>query len=179
MSSLRKKAMVRLVLCALVLIATIVFCVLLLTGTFDGSDAAAADPASSSESLPAGDAGSTEPASEGEPAAEGEPADGGEAVSEEPAPESVAEPTPEPASFDGLSEQPTTVYAEGEQPAYTVTPDSTMNMRAGPGTDFDRVGQIPAGTAVTALGTNEDNTWVVVEYEGTYGWLTLEYLNAA
>ena len=33
MSSLRKKALVRLLLCALALIATIVFCVLLLTGS--------------------------------------------------------------------------------------------------------------------------------------------------
>ena len=97
--------------------------------------------------------------------------------------ESAAEPTPTPeptpVTFDGLSEQPATVYAEGEQPTFTVTPDSTMNMRAGPGTDFDRVGQIPAGTTVTALGANADETWIVVEYEGTYGWLTKEYLNAA
>ena len=168
MSSLRKKALVRLLLCALALIATIVFCVLLLTGTFDGAPSSgAADPASTSEPASSDGAGSVSDAT----------------VSSDPAAESAAEPTPTPeptpVTFDGLSEQPATVYAEGEQPTFTVTPDSTMNMRAGPGTDFDRVGQIPAGTTVTALGANADETWIVVEYEGTYGWLTKEYLNAA
>lgn len=180
MSSLRKKAMVRLLLCALVLIATIVFCVLLLTGTFDGDPSGASEPASTSQSASDSTSGSdSAPVSEGEPASEGEGAGTDETVSSDPASESTAEPTPEPepASFDGLSEQPTTVYAEGEQPTYTVTPDSNMNMRAGPGTDFDRVAQVPAGTTVTALGCNSDDTWVVVEYEGTYGWLTKEYLS--
>ena len=46
MSSLRKQAMIRLLLCALVLIASIVFSVLLLTGTFDG-DSAASDTTTS------------------------------------------------------------------------------------------------------------------------------------
>ena len=182
MSSLRKKAMVRLLLCALVLIATIVFCFLLLTGTFDGSSSGTSEPASTSESVPASD--STESTDSSEPSSESEPADvadSGDGASSDPASESTAEPTPtpEPATFDGLSEQPATVYAEGEQPTYTVTPDSNMNMRAGPGTDFDRVAQVPAGTTVTALGCNADDTWVVVEYEGTYGWLTKEFLNAA
>ena len=175
MSSLRKKALVRLLLCALALIATIVFCVLLLTGTFDGAPSSgAADPASTSEPASSDGAGSV---------SEGEPAASDDTVSSDPAAESAAEPTPTPeptpVTFDGLSEQPATVYADGEQPTFTVTPDSTMNMRAGPGTDFDRVGQIPAGTTVTALGANADETWIVVEYEGTYGWLTKEYLNAA
>lgn len=159
MSSLRKKAMIRLLLCAIVLIATIVFCFLLLTGTFDGSETADPDSTSSSTSETLSeDSGESLPA-EGDSSSE------------------AAEPTP--VNFDGLSEQPTTVYAEGEQPNFTVTPDSNMNLRAGPGTDFDKVAQIPAGTAVTALGTNADETWVVVQYEGQYGWLAKEYLNAA
>ena len=53
-----------------------------------------------------------------------------------------------------------------------------MNLRAGPGTDFDKVAQIPAGTEVTALGTNGDESWIMVQYEGQYGWLAKEYLNA-
>ena len=44
MSSLRKKALIRLLLCAVMLIVTIVFSVLLLTGTFDGA-VTGADPA--------------------------------------------------------------------------------------------------------------------------------------
>ena len=92
-------------------------------------------------------------------------------------PEPTPEPTPEPASFDGLAQQPATVFAEGEQPAYTTTPDASMNLRAGPGTDYDKVTSVPAGTAVTALGTNEDGSWVVVNYDGKYGWLKTEFLS--
>ena len=175
MSSLRKKALVRLLLCAVVLIATVVFSVMLLSGAFDGDAEPASEPASTSDSV-------SEAPSEGTDAA---PAEGDATVEGDSAAESVADPTPEPTpeptpvNFDGLSEQPSTVYAEGEQPNYTVTPDSNMNLRAGPGTDFDKVAQIPAGTAVTALGANADETWVVVQYEGQYGWLAKEYLNAA
>ena len=96
-------------------------------------------------------------------------------------PTATPEPTPEPTAvptYDGLSVQPTTYYNEGEQPGYTVTPDNNLNMRAGPSTDYDVLGKVPAATAVTALGTNEDGSWVVVNYNGIYGWLKTEYLNS-
>ena len=76
-----------------------------------------------------------------------------------------------------MAEQPTTVFAEGEQPSYTTTADASMNLRAGPGTNFDKVTSVPAGTAVTALGTNSDGSWVVVQVGGQYGWLKVEFLN--
>lgn len=174
MSSLRKKALIRLLLCALVLIASIVFSVLLLTGTFDGDTAG---DTTTSDSTDVTSETTAEPAEGSE---DTEPAEGGDAEGEATA-EPTPEPTPEatPVNFEGLAEQPATVYAEGEQPHFTVTPDANMNLRAGPGTDFDKVTQIPAGTEVTALGTNGDESWVVVQYEGQYGWLAKEYLNAA
>jgi len=95
-------------------------------------------------------------------------------------PEATPEPTPEPTpvpEYEGLSVQPTTYYNEGEQPTYTVTDGNNLNMRSGPGTDYDKIGQVPASTGVTALGTNEDGSWVVVNYNGTYGWLKTEFLN--
>lgn len=52
-----------------------------------------------------------------------------------------------------------------------------MNLRAGPGTNFDKVTSVPAGTAVTALGTNSDGSWVVVQVGGQFGWLKVEFLN--
>ena len=48
-----------------------------------------------------------------------------------------------------------------------------------PSTDTSVLGRVPAGTTVTALGANGDGSWVVVEYEGKYGWLAAQYLNAA
>ena len=96
---------------------------------------------------------------------------------EQPAePEPTPEPTPVP-TFDGLSVQPAVFYNEGEQPSYTVTPDNNLNMRAGPGTDYDKVSKVPASTVVTALGANEDGSWVVVNYDGKYGWLKAEFLS--
>ena len=35
--------------------------------------------------------------------------------------------------------------------------------------------RVPASTGWTALGTNEDGSWVVVNYNGTYGWLKTEF----
>lgn len=175
MSELRKKAMTRLAICAVALVASIIFSVLLLTGTFDGkTDSGDAAPATSDTTSAA--AGVNDPTADSftaeatgdttDPPAEEQPAE----------PEPTPEPTPVP-TFDGLSVQPTTYYNEGEQPSYTTPGDSGMNLRAGPGTDYDKVTSVPAGTGVTALGTNEDGSWVVVNYDGKYGWLKTEFLS--
>ena len=180
MSELRKKAMTRLAICAVALVASIIFSVLLLTGTFDGkTDSGDAAPATSDTTSAA--AGVNDPSADSftaeatvfsaEPPAE-----------EQPAEEQPAEPEPTPApppvpTFDGLSVQPPTNYNEGEQPSYTTPGDSGMNLRAGPGTDYDKLTSVPAGTGVTALGTNEDGSWVVVNYDGKYGWLKTEFLS--
>ena len=180
MSDLRKKAMTRLVLCAVALVASIIFSVLLLTGNLDGqTDSGDAAPATSDTTSAA--AGVNDPTADSftaeatgdtaEPPAEEQPAE------EQPAePEPTPEPTPVP-TFDGLSVQPAVIYNEGEQPSYTVTPDNNLNMRAGPGTDYDKVSKVPASTVVTALGANEDGSWVVVNYDGKYGWLKAEFLS--
>ena len=175
MSELRKKAMTRLAICAVALVASIIFSVLLLTGTFDGkTDSGDAAPATSDTTSaaagvndPTADSFTTEATGDtAEPPAEEQPAE----------PEPTPEPTPVP-TFDGLSVQPAVIYNEGEQPSYTVTPDNNLNMRAGPGTDYDKVSKVPASTVVTALGANEDGSWVVVNYDGKYGWLKAEFLS--
>ena len=166
MSEIRKKAMTRLVLCAVALVACIIFSVLLLNGTFDGKTGGS-QPAS-------GDTISSSAPAEGvdDPTADSFTAES--ASAEEVPAEPEATPVPE---YEGLSVQPTTYYNEGEQPTYTVTDGNNLNMRGGPGTDYDKIGQVPASTGVTALGTNEDGSWVVVNYNGTYGWLKTEFLN--
>ena len=174
MSDLRKKAMTRLVLCAVALVASIIFSVLLLTGNLDGQTGSG-DATPATGDTPSAAAGVDDPTADSFPAE----ATGDTAVP--PAEEQPAEPepTPEPApaNFDGLAEQPTTVFAEGEQPSYTTTADASMNLRAGPGTDYDKVSKVPASTVVTALGANEDGSWVVVNYDGKYGWLKAEFLS--
>ncbi|WP_455501674.1 SH3 domain-containing protein [Gemmiger sp.] len=179
MSELRKKAMTRLVICAVALVACIIFSVLLLTGTFDGKTSSGDVTPAASDVVSDAVSGVEDPtASDFTAQPEETPAENTETPAEEqPAePEATPEPTPVP-EYDGLSVQPTTYYNEGEQPSYTVTPDNNLNMRAGPGTDYDKVSQVPASTVVTALGANEDGSWVVVNYNGTYGWLKTEYLS--
>lgn len=168
MSDLRKKAMTRLVLCAVALVASIIFSVLLLTGNGDATPATG-DTTSAAAGVddPTADSFTTESTGDtAAPPAEEQPAE----------PEPTPEPTPVP-TFDGLSVQPAVFYNEGEQPSYTVTPDNNLNMRAGPGTDYDKVSKVPASTVVTALGANEDGSWVVVNYDGKYGWLKAEFLS--
>ena len=174
MSEIRKKAMTRLVLCAVALVASIIFSVLLLSGTFDGTTGGS-QPAS-------GDTISSSAPAEGvdDPTADSFTAESASAEEVPAEPEATPEPTPEPTpvpEYEGLSVQPTTYYNEGEQPSYTTPGDSGMNLRAGPGTDYDKVTSVPAGTGVTALGTNEDGSWVVVNYDGKYGWLKTEFLS--
>ena len=100
MSELRKKAMTRLAICAVALVASIIFSVLLLTGTFDGkTDSGDAAPATSDTTSAA--AGVNDPTADSftaeatgdtaEPPAEEQPAE------EQPAePEPTPEPTPVP-----------------------------------------------------------------------------------
>lgn len=176
MSELRKKAMTRLAICAVALVASIIFSVLLLTGTFDGKTDSG-DAALATSDTTSAAAGVNDPTADSFTAeATGDTAE--PPAGEQPAEEQPAEPEPTPVpTFDGLSVQPTTYYNEGEQPSYTTPGDSGMNLRAGPGTDYDKVTSVPAGTGVTALGTNEDGSWVVVNYDGKYGWLKTEFLS--
>ena len=53
-----------------------------------------------------------------------------------------------------------------------------LRMRSGPGTDFGRVATVPTGTQVTALGVDGTDGWILVQYNGAYGWLTKQYLTA-
>lgn len=176
MSELRKKAMTRLAICAVALVASIIFSVLLLTGTFDGKTDSG-DAALATSDTTSAAAGVNDPTADSFTAeATGDTAE--PPAEEQPAEEQPAEPEPTPVpTFDGLSVQPITYYNEGEQPSYTTPGDSGMNLRAGPGTDYDKVTSVPAGTGVTALGTNEDGSWVVVNYDGKYGWLKTEFLS--
>jgi uncharacterized protein YgiM (DUF1202 family) len=52
----------------------------------------------------------------------------------------------------------------------TVT-SAVQNVRTGPSTDFEILGQIDQGTRLSILGTNTDKTWIVVDYRGQQGWM--------
>ena len=165
----RKRAAVTLAVCAVMLVIFSMVGFLLATGKGSGEKkhpGSAMPNGVTSATVKPGDAGS-------------EPVSAPESQPEAPSEAQPAEPESEPAAsqeFAGLAEQPATLFAQGQQPGYKTPADANMNLRAGPGTDFDKVAQIPMGTAVTALGSNADGSWVVVQYNDKYGWLCKQYL---
>ena len=169
MRNSRKRAAVTLAVCAVMLVVFSVVGLLLATGKGSGEKnhpGSALPNGVTSTTVKPGDVGS-----EPDSAAESQP--------EAPSESQPAEPESEPAAnqeFAGLAEQPAALFAQGQQPGYKTPADANMNLRAGPGTDFDKVAQIPMGTAVTALGSNADGSWVVVQYNDKYGWLCKQYL---
>lgn len=64
-------------------------------------------------------------------------------------------------------------YTDYEAPELTVTA-STLNVRKGAGTNFDKIGSLPKGTVVKVLA--EDNGWVKILHNKRVGYVSREYL---
>ena len=62
------------------------------------------------------------------------------------------------------------------QTAATATTD--LNIRSGPGPQFDVIGVIPGGASATLGGCLEAGNWCQVTHEGTQGWVFGDYLTA-
>ena len=58
------------------------------------------------------------------------------------------------------------------------TAATDLNLRSGPGPEQEIVGLIPANEAVSVEGCLDDDSWCRVDYAGTLGWASGEYLNA-
>jgi uncharacterized protein YraI len=56
----------------------------------------------------------------------------------------------------------------------TATP-YTVNIRSGAGTQFGRIGRLPAGSTAQVVGRNANNTWWQINYNGIVGWVAAEY----
>lgn len=53
-----------------------------------------------------------------------------------------------------------------------------VNMRTGPGTQYGRVGTIPAGATLTIRGCLNGYSWCEVTFAGRRGWASSNYLQA-
>lgn len=75
-------------------------------------------------------------------------------------------------------EEETEEEQEPEEDSYTMYATTTVNVRKGPGTGFDKVGSITAGTAVTVIGVDENDTsWLhIILGDDTFGYIKSDYL---
>ena len=86
--------------------------------------------------------------------------------------ETMVAPTPTPTATPEPTMAPT--------PTPTATPDQTprfavarerVNVRSGPGTGFEVVGQVVQGDSYEIEGRNPADDWYVFEFEGQRGWI--------
>lgn len=94
-------------------------------------------------------------------------------------PAAVQEPEPaDNAAYPDLDVQPNMVWPEEKQAPFRVATNAdNLNMRKGPGTDYDLVGKAPHDGVVTRIGKLDSNSeWVLILSDGTYGWVSAEYL---
>src|SRR5258708_1708821 len=56
---------------------------------------------------------------------------------------------------------------------------SDLNIRSGPGPEFDVVGVIPMNGAVNVVGCIEGSLWCTVSYGGIMGWSYSQYLTTS
>ncbi len=67
----------------------------------------------------------------------------------------------------------------------TATPDGVVitvrnqviNVRSGPGTDYEILGQLRQGEQARVIGTSQDLQWVVIEFRATQGWMFVDLLD--
>ena len=46
-----------------------------------------------------------------------------------------------------------------------------LNVRSGPGTDYEIIGQVIEGSQARILGANVDHSWVIIDFRGQWGWV--------
>ena len=59
---------------------------------------------------------------------------------------------------------------------WSVTADVGLNLRTGPGTDYDKVVKAPEYARLQDLGHSDNEVWMLTKYAGHYGWVKMEYL---
>jgi CARDB/Bacterial SH3 domain/Bacterial Ig domain len=59
----------------------------------------------------------------------------------------------------------------GQQPTILVT-NPTLNIRSGPGVNYQKIGELKQGDTATIIGRNADSSWWVIHRnDGTQGWI--------
>jgi len=102
-----------------------------------------------------------EPDDTPEPSETSEPAD---TATLAPTAEATTEPTDTPTALPAATDEPTLPQVEVSA--------SSVNIRSGPGTNFDSIGTAASGEVLEVLGRNTDSSWYNIKLEnGSTGWV--------
>jgi len=97
---------------------------------------------------------------------------------------SPATPTPTVAATDeapaaGATDSGSTDAMAPPASDAQVTVLGEMNIRGGPGTDYEVIGDAVAGEAFAITGKNEEGNWWQIDFRGEPGWIFAPYVVAA
>ena len=84
----------------------------------------------------------------------------------------VTEKTPESEEDRGKLVEPSTRIKSGAHGI--VDSEGGLNLRCGPGKDYDILLVVPDKTEVVEEG--RDGDWIFIKYDGEYGWINTEYI---
>lgn len=117
----------------------------------------------------------TEPADAGTPEGETDPGKEPEGSPEQAAPEE--EPAPEPVETE--PEEPAAPTYSFTEVNETVYATSTVNIRAGFGTEADKVGALSRGQSITrtGVGSGDADGWSRVAFDGQTAYISSSYLS--
>lgn len=79
-------------------------------------------------------------------------------------PERDSKPTPAPATVAPIPTATPTGY-------HLRIKSHFQNVRSGPGTEYDIIGQVIEGAQARILGATADHSWVVIDFRGQWGWV--------
>lgn len=60
---------------------------------------------------------------------------------------------------------------------YVTVTRTVQNVRSGPSTSYDIIGQLNQGDSARVIGSTADNSWVAIEFRGQVGWLSRSILD--
>jgi ABC-type branched-subunit amino acid transport system substrate-binding protein/uncharacterized protein YgiM (DUF1202 family) len=82
--------------------------------------------------------------------------------------------TPEPQATP--EPQETALPTATLEGAWVHVTANVLNVRTGPGFDYDKVGQVEAGDQYRILGAIADYSWLLIDYNGGVGWVKTEFV---
>ncbi len=98
-----------------------------------------------------------------------------------------AAPTPAATGTPPAAAEPPPTPDPGEETAAPVTAPlnavltvgGEMNIRSGPGEEYDRIGGASAGEEFRITGKNEDGNWWQIDFDGEIAWIYAPFVTAA